>query len=99
VIRFEAEIKGEPSKEFFNHWRREPADVQNTIAKRYNLSEFLIGSSTEIIRVMGLPPADPFAFVSKFWRCISYARALNPKRFDEIIRPGAFDIALPSDSA
>ncbi len=99
VIRFEAELKGEVAPQFFAHWRRSPADIQNTIAERYNLKEFLIGSSSEIIRVMGLPAADPFAFVTKFWRCISYARALDPKRFDEVIRPGAFDTALPGDTA
>lgn len=95
VTRFEAELKGEAAPQFFAHWRRSPADIQNTIAVRYNLQDFLIGSSTEIIRVMGLPAADPFAFVRKFWRCISYARALDPKLFDEIIAPGAFDTAVP----
>jgi len=99
VLRFEAEMKGQAASEFFFHWRRAPEAVQNTVAQRYNLAEFLIGSSSEVIRVMGLPPADPFAFVRKFARCITYARTLDPAKFDEIIPKMHSVTALPPDTA
>jgi len=98
VLRFEFEAKQECAPEYFSHWRRAPAAVQSDIASRYNLSVFLIGSSSEIIRVHGLPAADPFAFVRKFHKCIAYARAVDPTLFDELVPPVRRDTALPPTS-
>ena len=98
VLRFEVELKGECAPEYFAHFRRCPATVVGDVAQRFNLIKFLEGSSKEIIRCMGAPAADPFAFVRKFARCISYARAVDEKLFDELIPPVRRDTALPPAS-
>lgn len=98
VLRFEFEAKRECAPEYFAHWRRAPGIVQSDIAERYNLAEFLVGSSTDVIRVHGAPVVDPFGFVRKFHKCISYARASDPKLFDELIPEGRRDTALPPDT-
>jgi hypothetical protein len=85
ILRFEVELKQECAPEYFAHFRRCPETVVGDVAQRFNLTKFLEGSSKEVIRCMGAPAADPFAFVRKFYKCISYARALDPKLFDEII--------------
>jgi hypothetical protein len=59
--------------------------VQSDIAQRYNLIEFLHGTSTDVIRVAGLPQADPFAFIRQFQRAITKARKADPRLFDELI--------------
>jgi len=99
VLRFEVELKGDCSREYFAHFRRCPATVVGDIAQRFNLAKFLEGSSKEVIRCMGAPQADPFAFVRKFHRCIAYARAVDPTLFDELVPPVRRDTALPSTSA
>jgi len=98
VLRFEVELKQECAPEYFAHFRRCPETVVGDIAQRFNLTKFLEGSSKEIIRCMGAQQADPFAFVRKFHKCISYARAVDEKLFDELVPPVRRDTALPPDT-
>jgi hypothetical protein len=93
ILRLEVEFKREQAPEFFAHWRRAPDVVQDNIARHYGLEKFLLGSSTDVIRVHGLPPVDPFAFVRRFQKVISYARAVDPRLFDELIPEGRRDTA------
>jgi len=98
VLRFEVEFKRECAPEYFAHWRRAPAVVQGDIATRYNLSEFLVGDSKDVIRVHGLPPADPFGFIRRFKKVISFARASDPRLFEELIPAPKPVTALPPDT-
>jgi len=84
VLRFEVELKGRTAVEYFAHFRRSPQTVQSDLAERFNLSEYMIGSSTDVIRVHGAPEADPFAFVRQFRRALCKARKADPKLFDEL---------------
>jgi hypothetical protein len=85
ILRFEVELKGRTAAEYFSHFRRSRDVVQSDIAQRYNLIEFLHGTSTDVIRVAGLPQADPFAFIRQFQRAITKARKADPRLFDELI--------------
>lgn len=95
VLRFEAELKGDVASEVFFHWRRAPNVVQGDIAGRYGLAGLMIGASSDVIRVHGLPAPDAFAFIRRFQKVISYARAADCRLFDELIPEGRRDTALP----
>jgi hypothetical protein len=96
ILRFEVELKGRTAAEYFAHFRRARDVVQSDIARRYGLQEFMHGTSTDVIRVAGLPPADPFAFIRQFHKAITRARKADPRLFDELIPVPV--TALPPDS-
>jgi hypothetical protein len=84
ILRFEFEAKSECAPEYYAHYLRCPDVVQSDVAKRYNLSDFMSGSSTDVIRVRGLPQVDPFAFIHQFRKAITKARNENSVLFDEL---------------
>jgi len=84
TLRFEVELKREAAPEYFAHFRRNPQVVQSDLAERFNLSEFMIGDSKDVIRIHGAPAVDPFAFVRQFRRALCKARKCDPVLFDEL---------------
>jgi hypothetical protein len=45
------------------------------------MSDWIKGDSTSVIRVMGRPAADPFAFIRTFRKAIKRAYDTDPKLF------------------
>jgi len=85
-LRFEVEFKKESAPQMFEHWRRDHDAVQQYVAKKYGLEEYLHGSSTDVIRIHGLPASDPFAFIRHFRKALCKARTADPKLFDELTK-------------